>query len=87
MAKSSKWKEDRKIWWLPIENYHHQVGIGQSKVRDFITFKFNPYYCEECKHVWESFHNSSTNGNSVQRYKDFPTYKLERKTCPSCGCD
>ena len=39
---------------------------------------FSVRYCNNCEHPWENI-----NGK-LMVYSDFPTYGLQRKTCPNC---
>ena len=46
--------------------------------------RFHVYVCKKCNRVYEQ--NPFLNeGARVYYYKDFPTYKLERRTCDSCN--
>jgi hypothetical protein len=46
--------------------------------------RFHVFVCEKCKRVYEQ--NPFLNeGARVYYYKDFPTYKLKRRTCDSCN--
>ena len=45
--------------------------------------KFHVYMCNKCNRVYEQ--NPFLNeGAKIYFYKDFPTYKLERKECVFC---
>ena len=37
-------------------------------------------YCESCNRCWETDHMQK----NINHYKDFPTYKKERKICMLC---
>ena len=46
--------------------------------------KFNVRLCIKCNRPYEN--NTFTNdGTAIYYYKDFPTYKLERKVCDICN--
>ena len=38
------------------------------------------HYCESCNKVWELDYHT----NKYLYYKNFPTYKLQRKRCIKC---
>ena len=39
---------------------------------------FSVKYCNNCKHSWENIYGKLT------KYRDFPSYGLQRKTCSKC---
>tara|TARA_Y100000310_G_C20573834_1_gene759448 strand:+ start:721 stop:990 length:270 start_codon:yes stop_codon:yes gene_type:complete len=85
MAVKNKYYDDRKIWWIPTERYNYQVGLKNGRAKDFIAMAFDPNYCRDCGLVWEIIYEPGNGGGSnLQKYHDFPTYKLDREICPSC---
>ena len=53
-----------------------------GRIKDDMA-RFHVYVCEECNRVYEQ--NPFLNeGAKIYFYKDFPTYKLERRECVYC---
>jgi len=63
-------------WYLePVKDFVRTDSRVKYKT-DSRRLKF----CEQCQMVWEFVHHTAT----CHKYKNFPTYKLTRKTCHYC---
>jgi len=42
------------------------------------------FKCTKCNYVWTKVYSSGDRKSIEEKYKDFPSYGLERKTCKEC---
>ena len=78
-------KETRNSWMVRDDlQIKHNLRYKEKK-GDFKQERprFHVFVCEKCNRVYEQ--NPFLNeGAKIYFYKDFPTYKLERRECVYC---
>ncbi len=46
--------------------------------------QFNLKYCKSCNYVWEKGYCRGNRAHTIYKYKEMPSYGLERQTCLKC---
>ena len=57
------------------------LGPREHNKKKKVKRDHGPWLCKHCHTVWQY---SSHTSYSHEYYPNFPTYKIKRKSCPSC---
>ena len=72
--------------WIIRDDYQTKYNLRYRERKGILKHdaaRFHVYVCEKCNRVYEQ--NPFLNeGAKIYFYKDFPTYKLERRECVYC---
>ena len=72
--------------WIIRDDYQTKYNLRYRERKGILKHaaaRFHVYVCEKCNRVYEQ--NPFLNeGAKIYFYKDFPTYRLERKECIYC---
>ena len=73
-------------WMIDLDIYNQRNNHREwrkQKTDETQRHGFKVYLCIKCKQVYENFYCCSE-GNKTAYHEDFPTYKMERRTCQRC---